>query len=115
MSNLFKVSYSLNFPDICHPGVHVPQTLHVFLPEPFQDYTYINDLFPDEEEAGIAVIQEEAFAVIPEDDPHSLQEAQEAPDWLEWERTIPPEFFQSNVTPQHQPHTGQLVRLCRVV
>lgn len=103
MSNLFKVSYSLTYSTT---GVCVPQAPQVSLPRPFQDYTYMNDPFPDE-----------AFAVMPEDDPHSLQEAQEAADWPEWERASHADFFQSNETlpPQHQSHTGQLVRLYRVI
>jgi hypothetical protein len=104
------------FPDICHSGVRVPQTSQVSLPGPFQDHTYMNDPFP-EGDAGIAGIQEEAFAMIPaEDDPQSLQEAQGAAYWLEWE-AFHAGFFQSNETlpPQHQSHMGQLVRLCRVI
>lgn len=117
MSNLSKVSYSLNFPDICHPGVRVPQTAQFFFPEHFQNYPYINDPFPDEEEASIAVIPEEAFPVIPEDDPHGLHEVHQGADWPEWQQAIHPESFQSDVTllPQPQSHMGQLVRLCRVI
>ena len=37
------------------------------------DY-YVNNPFPDEEEAGIVEVWEEAFVVIPEMDPDSLKE-----------------------------------------
>jgi len=43
----------------------------------------MNDPFPDKEEAGIVVIREEAFAVIPEEDPQNLQEAQQSREWPE--------------------------------
>jgi hypothetical protein len=46
------------------------------------DY-YVNNPFPDEEEASIVEVQEEAFVVIPETDPDSLKEAQESEDWPE--------------------------------
>jgi len=36
------------------------------------DYRYLNDPFPDEEEAGIVVVREEAFAVVLDDECHSL-------------------------------------------
>ena len=51
-------------------------------PEHSIDY-YVNNPFPDEEEAGIVEVQEEAFVVIPETDPDSLKEAQESEDWPE--------------------------------
>ena len=40
------------------------------------DYKYMNDPFPDKEEAGIAVVREEAFVVLPDEDPSTLEEAQ---------------------------------------
>jgi len=54
-----------------------------------RDYRYLADPFPDEKEAGMLLVaKEEAFAMIPGDDCHSLKEARESPDWPEWERTI---------------------------
>ena len=42
----------------------------------WQDYRYLADPFPDEEESGmVSVAKEEAFAMIPGDDCHSLKEA----------------------------------------
>ena len=41
------------------------------------DY-YVNNPFPDKEEAGIVEVWEEVFVVIPETDPDSLKEAQES-------------------------------------
>ena len=57
------------------------------------DY-YVNNPFPDKEEAGIVEVQEEAFVVIPETDPDSLKEAQESEDWPEWEHAIQAELDQ---------------------
>ena len=62
-------------------------------PEHSIDY-YVNNPFPDEEEAGIVEVQEEAFVVIPETDPDSLKEARESKDWPEWERAIQVELDQ---------------------
>jgi len=42
----------------------------------------------------LLVAKEEAFAVIPGDDCHSLKEVQESPDWPEWERMIHTELEQ---------------------
>ena len=39
------------------------------------DYRYLNDPFTDEEEAGITIVQEKAFTVIPKDDCHCLRDA----------------------------------------
>ena len=36
----------------------------------------------------VSVAKEEAFAVIPGDDCHSLKEARDSPDWPEWEHAI---------------------------
>jgi len=59
------------------------------------DYRYLANPFPDEEEAGmVSVAKEEAFAVIPGDNCHSLKEAQESPDWTEWECAIHTELEQ---------------------
>ena len=56
---------------------------------------YLNDPFPDEEEAGMVIVnKEESFAVIPGDDCHSLKEAHESPDWPEWECAIETELEQ---------------------
>ena len=62
-------------------------------PEHSIDY-YVNNPFPDEEEAGIVEVREEAFVVIPETDPDSLKEARESEDWPEWERAIQVELNQ---------------------
>ena len=54
-----------------------------------KDYRYLHDPFPDEKEAGmLSIAKEKAFTVIPSDDCHSLKEAQESPDWPEWEKAI---------------------------
>jgi len=42
----------------------------------------------------LSVAKEEAFAMIPRDDCHSLKEAQESPEWPEWERAIHTELEQ---------------------
>ena len=54
-----------------------------------QDYRYLADPFPDKEETGmVSIAKEEAFAVIPGDNCHSLKEVRESPNWPEWERVI---------------------------
>ena len=58
------------------------------------DYKYMNDPFPDEEEAGIVDVQEKAFTVIQDDDCNSLCEAKALPEWLEWEQAIKIELDQ---------------------
>ena len=58
------------------------------------DYRYLNDPFPDEEEAGIVEVREEVFAVVLDDDCHSLQEAKASPEWPEWESAIHAELDQ---------------------
>jgi len=60
------------------------------------DYKYMNDPFPDEEEAGIVDIREEAFAVIHDDNCNSLREAKALPEWPEWEQAIKTELDQLN-------------------
>jgi hypothetical protein len=44
--------------------------------------------FPDEEEAGIVEVWEQAFAAVLNDECHSLHEAKESEEWLKWECTI---------------------------
>jgi len=59
------------------------------------DYKYLNDPFPDEEEAGIAsVAKEEAFMVLPDDDCKNISEAKASPEWLDWERAMQTELDQ---------------------
>ena len=59
------------------------------------DYRYLADPFPDKKEAGMLLVaKEKAFAVIPEDNCHSLKEVQESSDWPEWERAIHTELEQ---------------------
>ena len=59
------------------------------------DYKYLNDPFPDEEEAGIASISRpEAFAVVLEDECRSLKEARASLEWPEWEAAIQAELDQ---------------------
>jgi len=61
----------------------------------WRDYRYLADPFPDEKEAGMLLVaKEEAFAVIPGDNCHSLKEARESPDWPEWEHAIHTELKQ---------------------
>jgi len=60
------------------------------------DYKYMNDPFPDEEEAGIVEVRDKAFAVIHDDDCNSLQEAKASPEWSEWKRAIETELDQLN-------------------
>lgn len=53
------------------------------------DYRHLNNPFLDEIKAGIAYVKkEEAFAVLPEDECCSLQQAKESPEWPEWEEAI---------------------------
>jgi len=60
-----------------------------------KDYRYLHDPFPDEKEAGmLCITKEQVFTVIPGDDCHSLKEAQESLDWLEWEKAIQTELEQ---------------------
>ena len=54
----------------------------------------MNDPFPNEEEAGIIEVQEEALEVILDDDCHSLHQAKESKEWPEWERAIKTELDQ---------------------
>jgi hypothetical protein len=69
------------------------------------DYRYLNDPFPDEEEAGIATgSKPEAFVVIPDDDCSSLKDARESPEWPEWEQAIHAELDQL-----HRMGTWQLI------
>jgi len=59
------------------------------------DYKYLNDPFPNEEEAGIASIaEEEVFTVLPDDDCRNLSEAKASPEWLDWEHTMQTELDQ---------------------
>ena len=58
------------------------------------DYKYMNDPFPDEEEAGIIENREESFTVIPDNDCHSLCQARESQEWPEWEQAIQTELKQ---------------------
>ena len=58
------------------------------------DYRYLNNPFTDEEEAGISIVREQAFTVVPKDDCHSLREACDSPDWPEWEAAIHSELDQ---------------------
>ena len=52
------------------------------------DYQYLNDPFTDEEEAGVTIVQEQAFTVVPRDECHSLHDTRESPEWPEWEAAI---------------------------
>ena len=55
---------------------------------------YVNNPFPDEEEAGIVEVREEAFVIIPEMDLDSLKEARESEDWPKWKHAIQVELDQ---------------------
>jgi len=55
----------------------------------------LNDPFPDEEEAGIAFVdKDEVFAVLPDDDCHSLSQARKSPEWPQWKQAIQSELAQ---------------------
>lgn len=60
------------------------------------DYRYLNDPFPDEEEAGIADVRPQAFAAVLDnsDECHSLREAKQSSEWPEWEQAIDTELNQ---------------------
>jgi len=60
------------------------------------DYRYLNDPFPDEEEAGISVEREQSYAAVPDDECRTLREAKRSPEWPEWERAIHAELDQLN-------------------
>jgi len=47
------------------------------------DYRYLNNPFPDKEEAGIVEVREEVFAVVLDNDCHSLREAKASLEWPE--------------------------------
>jgi len=49
------------------------------------DYRYLDNPFPDKEEAGIVNIgRDQAFAVLPDDDCQTLAQARRSPEWPEW-------------------------------
>ena len=53
------------------------------------DYRYLNNPFLYKVEARIAYIKkEEAFAILPDDKCHSLQQARSSLEWPEWEQAI---------------------------
>jgi len=55
----------------------------------------LNNPFPDEEEAGIAFVdKDEAFAVLPDDNCHSLSQARRSPEWPQWKQVIQSELTQ---------------------
>ena len=58
------------------------------------DYKYMNDPFPDKEEASIVEVREEAYTVILDDDCCDLHEAKQSPEWPEWEQAIRTELDQ---------------------
>ena len=59
------------------------------------DYQYLDNPFPDEEEAGIANIEcDHTFAVLPDDNCHTLAQARRSPEWPKWERVIQSELAQ---------------------
>ena len=65
------------------------------LRRPCVDYKYLNDPFPDEEEANIVhVRKEEAFAVLTDNDCRDLRQVKRSPEWLEWEWAIQLELEQ---------------------
>ena len=50
------------------------------------DYRYLNDPFPDEEEAEMAyVMKQETSAVPPNDKCQDLRQVRKFLEWLEWE------------------------------
>ena len=59
------------------------------------DYRYLNDPFPDKEEAGITYVEKDkAFAVLPDDECKNLTQAKHSPEWPEWEQAIKSELDQ---------------------
>ena len=59
------------------------------------DYRYLNDPFPDKEEARIAYVEkDQAFAVLPDDECRNLTQAKRSPEWPEWEQVIQSELAQ---------------------
>jgi len=58
------------------------------------DYRYLNNPFPDEEEAGISVVCEQSYAAVPDNECHTLRKAKRSPEWPEWERAIHAELDQ---------------------
>jgi hypothetical protein len=58
------------------------------------DYRYLANPFPDEEEAKIVEVREQAFAAVLNDECRSLHEAKESEEWPEWECAIQAELNQ---------------------
>jgi len=59
------------------------------------DYRYLDNPFPDEEEAGIANIEcDHVFAVLPDDKCQTLAQARRSLEWPEWEQAIQSELAQ---------------------
>ena len=61
------------------------------------DYKYLNDPFPDEEEAEMAyVVKVDAPEIPPSDECRDLRQVRKSPEWLEWEKAIQSELDQLN-------------------
>jgi hypothetical protein len=57
-------------------------------------YKYLKNPFHNKKKARIAVVREEAFVVILEDDCYSLHKAKESTEWPKWEKAIKAELEQ---------------------
>ena len=64
---------------------------------PHVDYKYLNDPFPDEEEAEMAyVVKVDAPEIPPSDECRDLRQARKSLEWPEWEKVIQSELDQLN-------------------
>ena len=81
------------------PDIDTPRKTHGIR----TNYRYLNDPFPDEEEMNVEDVQltsaELIFAAFAEtplggEEPKSLEEAKQSPEWPEWEHAVKTELAQ---------------------
>ena len=61
------------------------------------DYQYLDNPFPDEDDDEMTYTSDEQlFAIVASDEHTSLKDAQNSPDWPEWEKAIQSELAQLN-------------------